>query len=358
MSSTLDAATATDRAVTSLAPCRHRGKVIRARQSVTVDSCGTGCGGADSESCIPDCPIPLLCGSEGCCNAGEQCDDEVDSDGDGVADEPCDPCEFMEDTLAITGQHLESGGPCDDCSAEEDRVDVRFGRFNLAETDIQFPSPARVALEVRRFFRSPVRTVKFSNTVGLGWGTNFDERLAGDLTGSPPSNVYWHNPGDRGGMFPTCASGGGGTYACTPMSGLHHSLKRLAGGTWELLRVDGILTKFDATGRLTGKFDRSAGGYGYSVTWDGQGRLSSATDTARHSVVFRLDPTNLGPSSLQLIQQVELVRSPVNQVVATYDYSHGHQSSYRWRGRGAFLQDFVARNYPNDYGEYLAVVCI
>lgn len=305
--------------------------------SCTPDACSVfGCLIGDP------CTALGACGGVGCedCLGEDTCDDGIDADGDGYADDPCDPCEEARQVAEDVGGEIH--GPCDECSDNEDNVDLRFGRYLADALDVRLSSPGRVALEVVRFHRSPVRTIRNENTFGLGWVSNFAERLSGSLSGSPPSNVYWYVPGSRGAMHETCSAAGGGTYACAPMVGAHHTLKRLADNTWELVDLDGILTRFDSVGRLIGKYDRNASGFGYSVSWNGQGHLVSATDSTGRTILFVLDPENLGPGRLQVVDRVELQRSPSNIVLASYTYDRGLLVGVSAGGRG--------RTYEYDEG--------
>ncbi|WP_435061431.1 LamG-like jellyroll fold domain-containing protein [Amycolatopsis thermoflava] len=211
-------------------------------------------------------------------------------------------------------------------SLDEGGVDPGVANYTTPVTDATVAAVGP-ALSVVRTYNS--LDPRKDGAFGEGWSSRWDTRLDPDTDGSSNVVLTWMNgQQSRFGKNPD------GSFAAPP--GQFATLLAVTGGGWTLRTKDGSQYTFDASGKLTSMKD--AAGRAQTLTYDGAGKLATATDaasgrslsfvwTGAHvtSVTTHPDP-QLTWSYVYDGDRLTQVCDPL-QACTTYDYTTG--SHYR-----------------------------
>ncbi len=163
------------------------------------------------------------------------------------------------------------------CGTLSDPVNTLTGAFVHSETDVSLASQG-VPIELTRTYTSADAG---SGRFGLGWKDSFGAALSIQGNGDVVAT------GDEGQRL-TFISLGGGVFEGA--AGARASLVTIAGG-FRMTTTDQIVYEFDTVGRLVSKKDRNTNGF--SLAYDGNGRLATVTDDTANTATFSYNASNL-----------------------------------------------------------------
>ncbi|MGH3133057.1 MAG: DUF6531 domain-containing protein [Gaiellaceae bacterium] len=158
-----------------------------------------------------------------------------------------------------SGVHARSASHC-----LSDPVNTLTGAFITQAEDLATPGTG-VSFAWSRSYTSSDATV---GRLGPGWTDTY----ATSLRIQPTGDVVLHGDGGQQVAYTVQPDG---SFAGS--AGAHSTLRSVAGG-YELVRVDQVVYRFDAQGRLGSVKDRNA--QGLTLAYDGSGRLATITDAA------------------------------------------------------------------------------
>jgi RHS repeat-associated protein len=168
-----------------------------------------------------------------------------------------------------------------------DPVDSATGGFLDSVVDLVVPGRG-VGLVSGRSYDS--RLVDDS-VLGAGWWWSLVESVSVSGTGGS-AVLSWRGP--TGGVVDFASDGAGGFV--TP-AGFTHRVVGVAGGGWDVIGIDQVVSRFDGSGRLVRRHDRS--GQGVSLSYEVAGRVASV----RNDSGAVLTPTfgSSGPANGRLV---------------------------------------------------------
>ncbi len=193
-------------------------------------------------------------------------------------------------------------------------VNLATGNYIQQQTDVSITGIG-LPLEFSRSYNS---RDAYSGPLGSGWTHNYNVRLTFcTANGAPPPTCSNTNPATSDvtvigetGRQDLYVRNADASY--TPPVGVFDQLTRNSGtGTFDLLRKDRSLLRFDSTGKLS--FERDANGNQTTMTYDGSGRLSVVTDPSARTLTFAYDGAN----------RIVSVTDPIGRVW-TYAYEDGN----------------------------------